>query len=80
MKKNGISFERDDSHHWCYLFLEEVFVMSRSDHRQVHKLLKFDDKKLMFSDLDDNLLDTKEKHEKIVKKVTDDYLFVKLNE
>lgn len=51
-------------HHWNYNndFLEDVFIMKTKEHRQSHTKLKFNNDLLIFTDLNDVLLDTKEKH------------------
>jgi len=49
-------------HHWNYSdeFIEDVFFLKTSEHRKAHKfLLKKDN---IFTDLQGNLLDTREKH------------------
>jgi hypothetical protein len=51
-------------HHWNYNFdfIEDVFLLSRKQHGQSHTYLKLDETLLIFRDLDNNLLDTREKH------------------
>lgn len=51
-------------HHWNYNdeYLEDVFVLERSEHRKSHTFMSFDYSTLCFKDLDGNLLNTKENH------------------
>lgn len=51
-------------HHWCYKdeFLEDVFFLNIRTHKRIHKYLKLDIDLRLFRTLNDELLDTKEKH------------------
>lgn len=51
-------------HHWSYLenHIEDVVILERKNHRIAHTYLIFDNEKLMFRDLNNELLDSKEKH------------------
>ncbi len=50
-------------HHWNYSdeFIEDVFFLKKSEHRKAHTFLIKNDT-YIFSDLNNNKLDTKEKH------------------
>jgi hypothetical protein len=58
-------------HHWNYNdeFLEDVFFLSASEHKKVHTKIVLDFEMKMFRDMDGNLLDTKEKHKKIIESI-----------
>lgn len=51
-------------HHWNYNdeYLEDVFIMKIIQHRQSHRFLKLDISKRIFTDLEGNLLTSKEDH------------------
>ena len=51
-------------HHWNYNdeFLEDIFKLSSIQHKLAHKYLLLNIELKLFTDLDGNLLDTKEKH------------------
>lgn len=51
----------DEIHHWNYNFLESVFILDISVHKKIHRFLSFDKSSLCFL-LNEQLLDTKEKH------------------
>ncbi len=54
--------KRFEIHHWNYAetFLEDFFILPIKEHRQAHTFLNKTDN--IFSDLENNLLDTREKH------------------
>lgn len=51
-------------HHWCYKdeYLEDIIILSRIEHKKAHQFLKIDIEKRLFYSLEEELLDTKEKH------------------
>lgn len=51
-------------HHWNYNddFLEDVFILSRIEHKRLHQYLNLDLEKRLFYLSDGTLLDTREKH------------------
>lgn len=51
-------------HHWNYnvSFAKDVIELTVPDHNLLHRHLVYDPEKFIYSDLDGNLLDTKEKH------------------
>jgi hypothetical protein len=55
-------------HHWSYNdeHLEDVFFLPINFHRHAHKYLTLDLDERMFRDMDGNLLDTKEKHQRFL--------------
>lgn len=56
-------------HHWSYNeeHLEDIFIMDIKKHRRCHRILILDIENKMFRDLDNNLLDSKEKHGEYIK-------------
>ena len=65
-------------HHWNYDKPHDVFLLSRQHHARLHKLITRNATDPLFT-CDGVLLDTKEKHEEIVKKVAGEQYFY-LNE
>ena len=65
MEKKNKDFQ---FHHWSYneQHYKDVFELSVSDHNLVHRFLKYDNKKFMYTDLEGNLLDTRIKHEEYI--------------
>lgn len=61
LKKTNSDFQ---FHHWSYNdeHLKDVIELSISDHNLIHRFLIYQKNKKMYSDLDGNLLNTKEKH------------------
>lgn len=53
-----------EAHHWNYEddSLEDFIILSKEDHKKVHKFLDFELNIKMFKDLQGNLLDSKQKH------------------
>lgn len=53
-----------EAHHWNYNsgFEENIFVLKTKEHRQAHRYLILNKELLIFSDLQGNLLDSREKH------------------
>lgn len=51
-------------HHWNYNeeYIEDVFILDARQHKKAHQFMSLDIEKRMFKDLDNNYLDTKEKH------------------
>ena len=58
-------------HHWNYNFLNDVIVISISDHRKIHKKMKLDKEKKIFI-YNDKYLDTLEKHKNAIEKILSD--------
>jgi len=56
-------------HHWNYNkeYLEDIFFLNVKSHKKLHTNLVFDKETLMFRTLDNQLLDTKIKHEEFMK-------------
>lgn len=55
-------------HHWDYNSLYDVFILSRKEHKLVHKYLTFDKKSQMFL-YNGTLLKTKEEHLNAIKEI-----------
>lgn len=51
-----------NAHHWNYNYIEDVLILSVSEHRKAHTFLKFDLETKIFTDLNGEYLNTKEKH------------------
>ena len=51
-------------HHWSYNeeHYEDVIFLTISEHSKLHKFISYDPKRMMYRDLEDVLLNTKEKH------------------
>jgi NAD-dependent SIR2 family protein deacetylase len=51
-------------HHWSYNenHIEDVFKLSRRDHKRLHSFVCIDSDKLMYRTLNGTLLDTRKKH------------------
>lgn len=78
-ERKGVMFWNDiELHHWNYDKPFDVFLLSRRHHARLHKLITRNADETIFK-CDGVLLDTKEKHEEIVKKVAGEQYFF-LNE
>lgn len=72
-------------HHWNYNIdlLENFFIMTTKDHKNIHTYLILNLEKKLFMDLDGNLLDTKEKHLAYIKSkgfnIISEYPLLELN-
>lgn len=62
-------------HHWNYNieFAKDVIELDPKDHAKIHRFIRYDKKTFMYKDLNGNLLDTREKHEELIKKVLDNF-------
>lgn len=58
----------DEVHHWDYGRPNDVFILSRSDHKYIHRFLVFDRESNLFRN-NGVLLDTKEKHRVVLRKI-----------
>jgi hypothetical protein len=58
-----------EAHHWSYANenLKDVFFLTRKEHKRAHTLLVLNIEKRLFYGLNNELLDTKEKHENYLK-------------
>jgi hypothetical protein len=56
-------------HHWNYSddYLEDIFIMDRSEHRKAHKYILLNIEKRIFMSDEGEWLDTKEKHLEFLK-------------
>lgn len=55
-------------HHWNYNFVYDVIILDRRTHARLHKAIVFDEQTKCFR-YNGVLLDTKEKHEQIIKQI-----------
>lgn len=58
----------EEVHHWNYGRPNDVFILSRSDHKYVHRFLEFDKESNLFKS-DGALLDTKDKHRSVLRRI-----------
>lgn len=51
-------------HHWNYNheFIEDIIIMNKFSHRQAHNIIKLDLEKRIYIGINNEVLDTKEKH------------------
>lgn len=65
-KKNG-----NHLHHWNYNieFAKDLIELSPKDHAKIHRFMKYDKLTFAYKDINDILLDTKEKHILFINKV-----------
>lgn len=75
--RRKLKISKDKSvHHWSYSdeFVEDVIILSKEDHRYIHRFLKYDKINYMFRDEDGVLLDSKLKHEEYINKLLSEKL------
>lgn len=68
IRRRIISSKDYDVHHWSYEHLFDVFIISKKWHSRIHKKLKFDEEHQCFY-YNGEILDTKEKHERAIRKI-----------
>jgi hypothetical protein len=58
-------------HHWNYNieFAKDVIELTHKDHAKIHRFMKYDELTFMYRDINDVLLDTKEKHISFINKI-----------
>jgi hypothetical protein len=61
-------------HHWNYNYLNDVLVMTISEHRKIHKKMKLDKEKKIFI-YDGMYLDTLDKHKSAIEKILSKYVY-----
>ena len=61
----GIDVSGKELHHWNYNMRDAVFILTRRQHKLIHKHLRFDEQSKMFR-YQDTLLDTLEKHKNFI--------------
>lgn len=54
-------------HHWNYSTPDDVIIMSKKDHRTVHRFIRMFDKEMFFRTKNGLSLDTKDKHLSFIK-------------
>lgn len=64
-KSKGIVLKNSTLHHWNYDELYSVFVLNRIQHRNIHKMLEFDDSCKKFK-YNGKILATKESHREAI--------------
>ena len=62
---------KNELHHWSYneKDAKDCIELSVADHNTIHRFLVYDQESFYYKDLEDNLLDTKEKHADYIKKL-----------
>jgi len=62
------TFTDSHFHHWSYNYehVLDCFELPKTDHYYIHRFLVYDREKLMYRDLEGNLLDTRELHSKYI--------------
>lgn len=75
-RRQILFWDEIELHHWNYDYPHEVFVLSRSHHAQLHKLINREAEDKIFTSKDGKLLDTREKHEELVKSIAGDKYFI----
>jgi len=55
-------------HHWSYNqeHAKDVFEFTRQQHATIHRFIQYDTETFMYKDLEGNLLNTRQKHEKYI--------------
>lgn len=66
LRNQGVITNNEVVHHWNYNLLDDYFIMSKANHRKIHKYLFFDKKSLCFKTLSNQLLATREEHENYI--------------
>jgi hypothetical protein len=58
-------------HHWNYNieFAKDIIELTHKDHAKIHRFMKYDELTFMYRDINDVLLDTKEKHISFINKI-----------
>jgi hypothetical protein len=76
-RKQILFWEDIELHHWNYNNPHEVFLLSKNHHAQVHKKISRSANDPVFVSDEGVLLDTREKHEKVIKSIAgNDYFFL----
>ena len=62
-------------HHWNYNteYAKDVIELNPKDHAKIHRFIKYDKNTFMYRDLNEVLLDTKEKHIELINKVLSNF-------
>lgn len=60
-------------HHWNYnvCYAKDTIELSRKDHSKIHRFLKYDSDRFIYLDINNNPLDTKDKHILFINKILD---------
>lgn len=64
---------KNQMHHWSYneIHFKDCIELSAKEHMKLHRYMTYDQERRMYRDLDGVLLDTKEKHLKYYKSLSD---------
>ena len=62
IKCRGYEIKNKELHHWNYLYPHSMFILSRRQHKLIHKNITYSQELNCFITKDNILLDTKEKH------------------
>lgn len=68
LRSRGYDTKMKEAHHWSYDHLKSVFLIGRREHKLIHKYLVKDENIGMFY-YNGELLDTKEKHRKVMEMI-----------
>ena len=68
LRSRGYNTKMKEAHHWSYNHLKSVFLIGRREHKLIHKYLVKDENTSMFY-YNGELLDTKEKHRKVMEMI-----------
>ena len=63
----------ENAHHWNYNLIDDYIILDKKFHRFLHRYLKLDNTKLVFETIEGNILDTRIKHTKYIKKIKNIY-------
>lgn len=56
-------------HHWNYNLPLDFFILSKLNHKKIHRFIELNMETLMFKTKDGQVLDTKEKHENFINSI-----------
>lgn len=59
----------ENPHHWNYNLIEDVIILNNKFHRYLHRYLILNENTLMFSTINGEILDSKEKHLQFIEKI-----------
>ncbi|MGN0929857.1 MAG: hypothetical protein ACI4N3_04415 [Alphaproteobacteria bacterium] len=71
LRTKGINCSGMEIHHWDYNLKNDIFLLSPRNHKKIHSLLLFDkeSKKFIYKN---EIIETKEKHYKIIREILGD--------
>lgn len=68
LRKQGLNMDGKEAHHWNYNDRNDVFILSKSLHRNIHLFLKFDEETKCFR-YKGELITTKDRHREVLKEI-----------